>query len=115
MEAKMRRLFLATSALAMLAALPVMAQNTMGAAPSSNTATDAPMTQQDRQHQQTMGSGSSQSMRSGSSMGSGSGTRNSDHAMGKHAARHANSKSSEVSETAQLNRDEANRLQSGNH
>jgi hypothetical protein len=103
MEAKMRRLFLATSALAMLAALPVMAQNTMGTAPSSNTATGAPMTQQDRQHPQTMGSGSS------------TGTRNSDHAMGKHAARHANSKSSEVSETAQLNRDEANRLQSGNH
>jgi hypothetical protein len=107
MEAKMRRLFLATSALAMLAALPVMAQNTMGAAPSSNTATGAPTTQQDRQQHQTMGSGSSQSMRSDS--------RNSDHAMGKHAGRHANSKSSEVSETAQLNRDEANRLQSGNH
>jgi hypothetical protein len=106
MEAKMRRLFLATSALAMLAALPVMAQNTMGAAPSSNTATGAPMT---RQHQQTMGSDAS--------MGSGSSTdtKNSDHAMSKHAARHADTKSSEVSETAQLNRDEANRLQSGNH
>jgi hypothetical protein len=120
MEAKMRRLFLATSAFAMLAALPVMGQNSMGAAPSSDTATGAPVTQQDRQQRQTMGSSSSQStqdssMRSGIGSGSSSDTKNSDHAMSKHAARHANTKSSEVSETAQLNRDEANSLQRGNH
>jgi hypothetical protein len=107
----MRKLFLATSAAAMLAALPVLAQNTMGGAPSPGTATGVPTTQQDRQ---TMGSSSSRSMRSdGQSMGSGSSTdtKHSGHGMSKNAGHHSAGKSSEASTTAQLNREEANRLQ----
>ncbi|MDB5405561.1 MAG: hypothetical protein JWL84_473 [Rhodospirillales bacterium] len=79
----MKRLFAATSAIALLAALPVMAQNTMGAAPSAETGAKA---------------------KTGS---------NSGHAMTKHPARRGMTKTSDNAMTAQLNREEANRLQSG--